>query len=87
MNEEAVLARARSALSTAHHDIERFLTKLQEDSTAAAQMRADLEALCDQLPAKARAAETPPGCREGLSAARIRSRRPPIETKVFSRIL
>jgi DNA mismatch repair protein MutS2 len=38
-----VLARARTALTTAHHDVERFLSKLQEDSAAAAELRADLE--------------------------------------------
>ena len=38
-----VLARARQALSSAHHDVERFLSRLQEDSEAATRLRADLE--------------------------------------------
>ncbi|MSO20815.1 MAG: endonuclease MutS2 [Acidobacteria bacterium] len=38
-----VLARARQALTTAHHDVERFLARLQEDSEAATRLRADLE--------------------------------------------
>ena len=38
-----VLARARQALSSAHHDVERFLARLQEDSEAATRLRAELD--------------------------------------------
>jgi len=48
------------ALQPRHYVLGKLLEFHLEHKVAPAQMRADLEALCDQLPAKARAAEAPP---------------------------